>query len=214
MKSNRRTFMINMTLGMAGIALSGCLTEKLYQPTSYSEEVSTVLISQDGKKLVFISKRYHYIFDAPEIVVQTLHSPFHAAVSATLHDFVVHADGSVSGKLSLIIMKGKSTEEDKAAALAVGYETTVAGGAHATVELKGMRYSAGDVKVPGTMEQLNQKYQVSLTVEPGPGGKAARVLATPITVAVDGALILTALPLVVVGVGLFVAACSKGHSCH
>ena len=51
---------------LLSLGMTGCVThelrEKIRNDASYTEEVSSVLMSEDGKKLVFIGDRYHYIF--------------------------------------------------------------------------------------------------------------------------------------------------------
>jgi len=193
----RRLILISGAMGAAGL-LTGCVTRALFQNREYREDISSVLISQDGKKLVVIGKRYHYIFDAPRAIVQTLRASFHPFVSGAFGKFYVDSGGQTSGRYRLVL-SSSALEKDRADALAAGYKA-MEGSSHLSFdgELRGVRYSAGDVRLPATAEKLNKTYRVIISAEYSTVQKAARSLLTPVTVAMDGVLLITGVPLVLI----------------
>lgn len=68
---------------------------------TYSETVNSVLISADGSKLVFLGKRYHYIFDAPENFAAFLDSPLDARAKVYIGQFDASETGTVTGYIEL-----------------------------------------------------------------------------------------------------------------
>jgi hypothetical protein len=61
--------------------------------SKYTEHISSVLISQDEKKLVVVTRNFHYIFLAQPTLVKTLKSSFHPYVSGRFSDFRVSSNG-------------------------------------------------------------------------------------------------------------------------
>ena len=192
----RRLILLSGVMGAAGL-LTGCLTNALFKNEEYTEDVSSVLISQDGETLVVIGKEHHYVFEAPRVIVQTLRSSFHASVVGAFGRFSVDSDGQTSGQYRLLLRKSAG-EQDRADALAVGYESSEDGQLSFSGELRGVRYSAGGVRLPATAEKLNNTYRVLISAEQSTAKKAAKSLLTPITVAVDGALLIAGVPLFVI----------------
>jgi hypothetical protein len=196
----RRLILISGAMSAAGL-LTGCLTNALFKNEEYSEDISSVLISQDGKKLVVIGKQHHYIFEAPRVIVQTLRSSFHSSVAGAFGKFFVDSDGQTIGRYRLVLSKS-TVDQDRADALAAGYESADDGQLSFNGELRGVRYSAGDVRLPATAEKLNNSYRVLISAEQSTAKKAAKSLLTPITVAVDGALFIVAIPLLAISLSL------------
>jgi hypothetical protein len=193
----RRQIIVSGMMGAAGL-LTGCLTTKLFEQERYSEDISSVLISQDGKKLVVIGRQHHYVFEAPQGILQTLRSPFHKSVAASFGRFGVAADGRTTGQYGLFVGKD-APNQDQADALAAGYKPDKDDGfLSLRGKLKGIRYNAGNVDIPSVAQKLNRTYRVDITVDPSAVSTAAKVLLTPITVAADGVLILAGIPLLVI----------------
>ena len=206
---NRRQVLSASGAMAASTLLSACVTEALFKDYKYDEVVSSVLISTDKKSLVFIGKDYHYIFDAPEVLVKTLEAPFHQSVTGLLRNFHAKSSGEITGDFTLVLGI-KVPEEAKQSALAMGYRKSGLGpegyGCILSGNLVGKRFLANNVQI-GTLQQLNSTYTVQVSAEQSKGEKAAKLLATPITVAIDGVLILGSIPLIAIGVGVFSATC-------
>lgn len=191
---SRRHFLLTATAGMVVLG-SGCsMTQQLFADRIYEEQVSSILISADGKKLVFIGQDYHYIFDAPDVIVRTLRASYHKDITAELRNFHVRANGEVSGLVQLKL-DNKAPEADTAAARLDGYTTASTGDLQNEVKLQGIRYRSGGIAPNGAASALNKTYTVSVSEEQTAGQKAARSLLTPVTVTADGLLMLVTVPL-------------------
>lgn len=189
----RRDFIFSvLATAVATTGLGGCVTFKLIEPEKYDEQVSSLLISQDGKRIIIMTKQYHYIFDAPSTVVASVKSDYRAAITASFSDFDVNADREISGRVSLYI--AKPNQETLQAAIKDGYTKTEYGLIFDS-RLKGLRYPAGDV-FPAQSYQLNKSYVISVTAEKSKAQKARNLLISPVTIAVDGVILLFGIPVV------------------
>ncbi|WP_233874760.1 hypothetical protein [Paraburkholderia adhaesiva] len=194
---NRRIFICASSAIAIG-SISGCLTHGLYENIdrpeyrTYTETVSQILISADGKNLVFIGEDYHYIFDAPEHFAQLLDSPLHKDLTATFNSFSVSTNGAVTGFVRLEL----DNIGEKDAIIASQYDFRTAGKKMwRNLNLSGKRYQAGSFQGAGDQKHLNTPYIVNVKEELPRGGKRALVLLTPVTVAADGVLMILSLPL-------------------
>lgn len=196
MNAKRRNIVFGIP--MAALALTGCanevfMTQKLYKkPTSsYVETVSSVLITQDGKKIVVMVQPYHYIFDASPALVAALKAPFHSSIEADLGKLYLRSSSSV--RIDYVLsLAASATPEEEAQAVASGFLRE--GSSRKPIlrgVLEGTRYDAKGVTLPAHSSlTLNRPYRIEVESEFSAAEKSVRVLATPIAVAADGALIL------------------------
>jgi len=207
MNKKRRLFMLSGGLGVAAL-LSGCVT-KLFDDKYYFEAVSSILISQDHKKIVVIGKEYHYIFDAPDVLVSTLSSSYHKYMKGYLDQFRVDKSEAISGQYLLTLGK-EATEQEKAEAITLGFVKS-GGELIFSGNLNGIRYSSGGIQANVETQRLNKTYKVFVSVEPSSGKKAAKLLLTPVAVAATGALLIVGIP---VGLLAGVSMCFNAqHGC-
>lgn len=192
MKSAKQQLKIAAVIFILSITLSGCITQWLHKDYSeYIENVSSVLISQDKKKIVVIGKEYHYIFDAPTTLVNTLESPIHNKVKASFSDFAVDSSGYIHGGLGLFL-NDEATDSEKTIARSIGINNNYrASSLNWSGRLSGTRYSAQKFTGDTSSYKLNHPYSVRIKVERSAIVKAMRVPLTPITISADGVLILT-----------------------
>ncbi|NTZ04309.1 hypothetical protein [Burkholderia metallica] len=179
----------------SSLALSGCFTPKLYKNDAYSEHVSAFMMTEDGKKLVVLGTRYHYIFDLPAQLRPVLLSGYRKSVRTTFAGF--HASGgSVTGHYRIVLPKDAS-DDDRRAASADGFASEPAG-LVLEGDIDGKRYSTeGFVeKDKAAAQPFNRPYSVYIKESPSVVGMGLRILATPITVAADGVLVLGGIVLV------------------
>ncbi|ONT14175.1 hypothetical protein A8E38_09765 [Burkholderia cenocepacia] len=179
----------------SSLALSGCFTPKLYKNDAYSEHVSAFMMTEDGKKLVVLGTRYHYIFDLPAQLRPVLLSGYRKSVRTTFEGF--HASGgSVTGHCRIVLPKDAS-DDDRRAASADGFASEPAG-LVLEGDIDGKRYSTeGFVeKDKAAAQPFNRPYSVYIKESPSVVGMGLRILATPITVAADGVLVLGGIVLV------------------
>ncbi|MBN3788244.1 hypothetical protein [Burkholderia sp. Ac-20353] len=188
-----------LTAGMVAgsLALSGCFTRDLYEKKDkkYIESVSAFMITEDGKKLVVLGDQYHYIFDLPEQLRPVLMSSYRKSLRSSFYSF--HADGSsVTGHYRTALPQDASAA-DRQAAVADGFAETK-NGVVLDGEISGKRYTAnGFAPMQNTAAQaFNERYQVFITEPLSAFDKGLRLLATPVTVAADGVLVLGGIVLV------------------
>jgi hypothetical protein len=155
--------------------------------SNYTERISSVLISQDEKKLVVVTRNYHYIFPAQPTLVKTLKGSFHPHVSGRFADFRVSPYGVTSGKVTLVV--AGAPRDELAEAIAAGFRPSTDGATFTTTVI-GQRYRAGPIQLPEKYD-LNSTYDISVASEQA-GSKAP---ITPLRV-VAGVL-------VIAGVALF-----------
>lgn len=182
-------------IAASSVALSGCFTPKLYKDDAYSEEVSGFMITEDGKKLVVLGTRYHYIFDLPAQLRPVLQSGYRKSLRTTFAGF--HASGgSVTGHYRIVLPKNAS-EDDRQAAAADGFAAAPAG-LVLEGDIDGKRYSTEGFAAQdkAAAQPFNRPYSVSIKESPSVVGMGLRILATPITVAADGVLVLGGIVLV------------------
>jgi len=186
------------TVIMAAITclLAGCFsTPKTFKDIEYSEIVSSILISQDKKKLVVIGKQYHYIFDAPKVIIDTLKSSFHQSITAKFHPFHVDSDGFTTGVFEFISSK-KVTGQQLNEMLKLGYkpysEKSYNKGYIVIGELKGIRYMSGNIIIPNKLQNLNNKYKIKVLEQ---HEKATNALISPITVTPSAVMLIGVMPL-------------------
>ncbi|AOR70701.1 hypothetical protein BBJ41_24560 [Burkholderia stabilis] len=189
-----RRRLLAASLAATSVALSGCFTPKLYKDDAYSEKVSGFMITQDGKKLVVLGTRYHYIFDLPAQLRPVLLSGYRKSLHTTFAGF--HASGgSITGHYRIVLKN--ASDNDRQAASADGF-TVEPAGLVLEGDIDGKRYSTEGFaeKDKGTTQPFNQPYSVYIRESPSVVGMGLRILATPITVAADGVLVLGGIVLV------------------
>ncbi|WP_175867311.1 hypothetical protein [Burkholderia contaminans] len=194
----RRTL---LTAGAVIVAagLTGC-TAMLFEDGQYEETVDRFLVSEDGKKFVVLGTKYHYILDMPEHLGAVLASPYRKSINASLYGFV--AQGSkISGKFSLRLHRSDMTEEDRDCALEDGFTKLGSVDLEMKGALAGSRYLADGFAQGKTWSSFTHSYKIQVTDRITSAGKAVRVLATPVTLAADGVMMIGAVvlsPIIVV----------------
>ena len=189
----RRTF-ITTSLLVACAGFSGC-TEMLFKDGEYRETIDRFLVTEDGKKLVVLGKQYHYILDMPAHLDVVLAAPYRKWVTASLYGFVAKGD-KITGDFDLHIRDARKrmTADDYQRALADGFterdaQLVLRG------SVSGTRYTTDGFKLDQNSSTFNKPYEISVTDAITPAGTAVRLLATPVTLAADGVLVIGAVVL-------------------
>jgi hypothetical protein len=181
------------------LAVSGCITEKLYDTefSSYTDSFSSVLVSADKKTLVVITDKYHYIFPAPSSLVGILHTPEQEKINATIYSFRLNTDHVLEGNIELCLPDDSSKPAiDKVTQLGFHHTGKYRGYCAATT-LKGARYRSGDIPVSDSYK-LKKSYQVEVHVDANALERGTKIALTPITAAADGTLIVAGSPLLAI----------------
>jgi hypothetical protein len=175
-----------------------------------TEEVSSVLLSADGKQLVVLTKERHFVFRPPARLVAALRSSFHDVLVAEISVVDIQPNADVSVRVSLSMTTGG--DEARRDALALGFEPKW--GDPTTLELKlplleGVVYKANDVRVSKAVNlPLNQTYRV--TVAETGRGLGYRDLPSPVRATAEGVLAIAAVPLAVIAAPFIVFVIPRG----
>jgi hypothetical protein len=200
-----------LLLGVASLPLlSACGTETVSpQPTKavYTEEMSSLFVTQDAQKIVFIGKKFTYIFTNPELI-KALQVSFRSQLRATLGVFVRsnHVGGHCDLELPI-----DGTKEQKTAAEAAGYTGSLSRSFYERknwseikpsssdyffvrhFDLQGERFGATDMT-----GFVNQKLNRTYAVEVEELSAFPPLEPSPIRQGVDGAVFWGAAPLILV----------------
>ncbi|MDF2447238.1 MAG: hypothetical protein K0S46_2474 [Moraxellaceae bacterium] len=232
--SRRAFFLIGMQSAL--FAASGCASFKEDGPTlltpmlyrhkpEYWEHFSSVMITEDRKKIVVFTKDFHYIVDCPAKISSILHSSFKEYYWAKFTEFHVSSLGSVKGTVWFGLLHDAPPEAIEEA-VKLGLIKKGDDGAFTEVELalEGTRYKANGISAPTPAQDvkaLNRTYAIRISADRSAKELARNTLLTPITVAVDGSLVLVGAS---VGASMVVALlpfagltmlaiCSPGRGC-
>ncbi|MGH8085447.1 MAG: hypothetical protein ACREPV_09250 [Lysobacter sp.] len=180
----------------APLVMSGCATEMLrtmdHPPSTYSEQIDAVLISQDLKSIVVIGGTYEYIFRDTATLSKIIRSKVHKHLSGEFSGFRIEARNHVRGNLFLTL--GSSDDHITEEARALGFRQKATGELYIHIDMSGLRYKKNPGVTIGEAHKLNRRYSVNVAVPAGvnPG----KLLLTPVALAADGALVLLGLPLI------------------
>ncbi len=183
---NRRNFM-KLSVSLLAVNLSGCLTGLMYHDRYTSEKLSSVLISEDGKHLVAITEKHDYVFDNVPRLSAIVRGDLHRYASAQFESFHMASGGKTSGTV-IMTLKDLPTEMEPQASN-LGFKADESDEWVLSIPLEGTVYKGRGLPVDPAY-RLNRTYYVSVKQDASAAATAGKILATPVTVAVDGALIL------------------------
>jgi len=209
---------LQVTVLAAGLALvetftGACATAAMWnkQGSTYQETVRSFQVSTDGKKLVVLGEKYHYIFDLSPTLKTTLDSPFRSSLRASFGFFNVDADNKITGRYHLHLPR-TATETEKQQALAAGFKPVKRTGEHfVSEEISGTRYSAKYFKLPENSAQFAKTYSISVRQPEDASGTIGKILMTPVTLVADGALTVGAVALAAIVLPIAIIADASKH---
>jgi len=201
---NRRKF----TQAAIATLLVPTLCASTLAAQSYKEEICSILMSEDGKKLIVATEKYHYIFDAPPVLMSALKGPLHKSLSASFSMFSVSANDMISGVVTITLPK--STEEVLQTASNAGFTRNSEGGAFYSTRLRGERFSSGGIVIPDNY-RLNQKYVIEIDTSATKAEHFSKV--TPLSI-VAGVVFILAIPVFIAVLMVHCAINGTLSNCH
>jgi hypothetical protein len=190
MTYTRRDFVLASTASLMGLSLAACTTSPTIKVRTYTEQVSTLLLSADGRQLVVLGKQYHYIFSAPPELYRLVHSPLKTHVTAMMDPFDVTLNGTITGAYTLVFNNDDASVSDDDIR-ALGFQRHEDGRWLLRSKLSGKRYLIGNTLRQGRIhETLQQTYTVTVHAEETLGDKAAEGLVTPVVLTSGGVLLI------------------------
>ena len=209
-KNCRIFFIIILVIFAAtGCATTGALRDEMDSVVTYTEEVSSILISEDEKQLVFIGNNYHYIFDVPEQFLLTLKSSFRKSISVHFGKFRIGKNNNIKGKVGIVLNEPLSGMQ-RYEAISNGYELKKdnGGGKVNSIQysdrnlynrlgdhfanvfsLKGTRSKSRGITEGKYKYKLNRSYKVTVLDKRGMLEKTAIASIMPIAIMFDSLIV-------------------------
>ncbi len=181
--------------------LTSCATKRMWENPSYDEMVESHLITKEGGKIAIIGKDYHYIVTATKELREILLSNKTKYSNPLFHSFKVDKNNGITGKYYVLdyssakeknipTVKKIKHHQKKDQLKEVAKYPRIEG------SIEGHRYIAK--KTIKSNYKFKNPYYLTIEEEPSALGKAGKILATPITVAADGAMVLGGIALIFV----------------
>ncbi|VWB62538.1 5-formyltetrahydrofolate cyclo-ligase [Burkholderia lata] len=208
----RRTFLALPAVAASGM-LAGCsnfgpVTKAWMEDSKYDETLSTFLITADGKQLVVLGKKYHYIFEMPPSLATVLTAPYRPKIHTAFNNFEAHGD-AITGQYTMRLDRSDAPagSDVRERALADGFKKD---GAYLESEgtISGKRYLPNDVSPASVPQAFNRPYEVTVTDKLTAVGRGAKLALSPIAMAADGALGLLGLALFPIALTTFIIVAS------
>jgi hypothetical protein len=177
----------------------GCVTSFWMRDRYSKDTIRSFTVTGDGSELVVLGDKYHYFFPSSAPLLKVLTWEGRAVLEADFdHTFSADRD-KVKGTLYLSARIDRLDEVQRAFLLQAGFRESESSrtSLYKRFDLEGRRYSAAGVHVPDDIA-FAQPYEVYVLEVTPPEMFAAKLLATPVTVAADGALIVGGIALVIV----------------
>ena len=178
---------------------SSCVTQALWGDKSYEEKITQFFVGSDGRYVVLVGEKYHYIFaDNSGVLKVILSSGRNNAltIKADQSYLKLTSGNEVKGDL---VMGGPSSllsAEDLQALERLGVKKNAKGDLLAYINLSGRRYAAkylGDgLSRSNTMQVITIYYRDSSLVK-----NVGKVAVTPIAVGLDAVLLIGKVALLV-----------------
>jgi hypothetical protein len=200
-KGMTKLFVAVLILGSI-LATSGCgsISQTFGQ---YEEVISHLLITQDKKVIIAVGNRHHYIFEAPPVIIKILNTPDLKDIYSELVNFEVDADGHFTGTYKLFLNSRYNLNKpywDKAVrkAKALGFTPTGYMKLGFAGKISGVRYDAGDVKIPENVVKVKRFYTVLVRKK----DSVVNNIPSPLNVTGQTLLYIGLIPVVAPGMGL------------
>jgi len=177
---------------------------------TYTETISSLLLSDDGKHIVAIGASHHYIFEAPPLVVRAVRSPVHPQLSASFSTFHVDVAGKVSGQYTIVLPAGASPQAQQGAS-DIGLVHADDGHWGATGTLAGQRFTGWTYKVGKERQTLNQPYTITFVNDASTADRIVDDAATPIRATADGVQLIYYAPLAPIILPIIFATKASDH---
>lgn len=201
-----KIFIINFIFA---VLLGGCTAISLWERNPiYTDTINRFLVTEDGKKLVFIGEKYHYVFDSQKTLRQILLWKDRMLLEAKLNEkFIVDNSNNISGTLQVICKCKNATAIQFSWIENIGFKKVPVSGSQfdekeilyiLDIRLSGVRYLAKDLALDN-YAKLNKTYEVYIEEPKSTSGIIGRAMLTPIVVAADGIVTIGLSTLFVIG---------------
>ena len=174
---------------------SSCATKELWSNARYKEVVENFLISSDGKKLVVVGKKYHYIFDLESDLKEILLSERKEKLVTLFDTFKIGENNKIEGHYILYYeTKRDHSDQDLEWFRQKGFVKSEKNhwlskeiDYYKKGRVSGTRYLA-DKELP-LSRTFNKQYCIQIEEPFYKYEEQERILATPIAITLDGAIV-------------------------
>ena len=171
--------------------LSSCATHSLWNSSNrYSERVKGFLITESGDKMVVIGDKYHYVFPVNTELKNIMKSKNRKLIKPRFTNFKVDKNNKITGKFHLHFYATFEDDSEWLEELGFSIRRVTNQGNTSYVyrgTLNGKRYNAN--KKINTRESFRRSYRLSIAEPEGGADTIKKILATPVTLTVDGLLL-------------------------
>lgn len=200
-----RRALLALSCAVPGLMLWGCASTPEGEPVHGKEAMVSFLASKDGRKLVIVGEKHHYVFDGDPSVASMLRWEGRTKISpAVAGEVKVARNQSFEGQYVLMAFDADLTPEDQVFLTQTGFaKTEVKYGDRTGPALRyigtarGKRYEAGVLK-EGEGVDFSRTHYLKYVEEETATGPAEKAAPTPLGRAADGSLVLGGAPLAVV----------------
>lgn len=190
-----------LLLVFIGLIITACtpLTHSLFDDKTYTEKVTSFLVSEDSRQLIVVSEKHHYIFAIDDELGHFLTSSARTKYADKLRPSFQSAH--VYAETNDVQIRFSIWYEDKGRKLPdelreLGFEHT-----SMSKSLKGKRYQAKE-SLPDKYK-FNNEYEIYVTEKLSSRDKAMRVPLTPLTLTGDAIITIAMIPVF----PIFIMAC-------
>ncbi len=187
---------INMLMVL--LLLTSCMTQKLWKKNEYPEVFQQYLISGDQDKIVVIGEKYNYIYTIDTAMRNILNWQNKNILNIDIYKANIAKDGTVTGSYNISVLYNKLSPEQREWLKNNEFQFS-------TLKKENLLYLYYKSKLSGQRELANRTYlsskmfplhfqknnAIGIREDFSGWEKAPRLLASPITMAMDGTFIIT-----------------------
>lgn len=176
----------------------GCASFKLAEDTEYKETVEHFLMTEDGKKVVFLGKKYHYIIDASPELNSLLSWHNRHLIQPYFKLLEVDRENQLTGFYELYVSTENLPKTEVRWLEQQGLEKSTDSSLVLKNKIIGVRYTAKKLSSKQLSEKMSKSYSMTIST---PRSRLTKAALSPLAIAVDGVIVLTMVPLAVITLG-------------
>ncbi len=193
-------YLLRVVLISLACLLTACLSSNLVTwGTHQTDTISSFLITADQSQIVIIGEHYHYVLDQVDPALMARLSREHRkGFSIKENSLDLHADGRVSGTVTVQVDTAVISNEEKIALLANEYHSSKPNlSLQRNFIVAGKVYKAKKVLQSNAL-QLNKAYTLQLDKDAEDWQRAVKLPLTPVVIVADIGLVLGGITLICV----------------
>jgi len=175
--------------------LSSC-TMKIWEKTQYEENLKNLYITKDGKKIVIVGKKYHYVFDDESgELIKLLSWKSRSKLEIENYDFRISEVNKISGSITLKTKTPKErnnilNKNEKSFLKKLGFFNSSSFEVifKKKIDIFGNRYSPKSIENFDVATALNTEHKLNIEVADY-ADKTKKIILTPVAIVGDGLMI-------------------------